>query len=307
MKTAEPLPIRLITHNIRYATTNPFEGEERWDIRKPRLLAELRFHTLYSPAAFICLQEALHAQLLDILSGLNSPPNALLSASGVSEWAYTGVGRDDGDQLGEYSPIIYRPSVWSICYSNTIWLSETPGIPGSKSWDAASPRILTIGIFKHRQSGHCVAAMNTHLDDQGVISRLHAATTIVSEIERLLKGRYSPSSVPVLLAGDFNSESDGEAYRLLSASSSPVQDMRDLTTAEQRYGDQNTYTGFGCEGERRTRIDFLFLDREKQGQDEGMNPPRWCVKGYAVLENQFEDGVFCSDHRAVIGDVELNW
>ncbi|TKA59500.1 hypothetical protein B0A49_09039 [Cryomyces minteri] len=306
MKNAEPLPIRLVTHNIRYATSNPFEGEERWDIRNPRLLAELRFHTLYSPAAFICLQEVLRAQLLDILSGLNSPKNASSSASGVSDWAYTGVGRDDGDQLGEYSPIIYRPSVWSLRYSRTTWLSETPETPGSKSWDAASPRILTIGIFKHRQSGRCVAAMNTHLDDQGVISRLRAAALIASEIERLLRGRYSPSSVSVLLAGDFNSESDGEAYRLLNASPSPVQDMRDLTV-EQRCGDQNTYPGFGCEGERPTRIDFLFLDREKQQLDEGMNPPRWRVKGYAVLENRSEDSVFCRDHRAVVGDVELNW
>jgi hypothetical protein len=46
----------------------------------------------------LCLQEVLHSQLLYILSVL-------------SGWTYIGVGRDDGLKAGEYSPIIYRPSL----------------------------------------------------------------------------------------------------------------------------------------------------------------------------------------------------
>ena len=96
MKLYEPLPIRLLTHNIRYATDSPFEGEEFWDVRKPRLIKELSFNTAHCAESFICLQEVLHQQLVDIITGLNSQKET---------WAFVGVGRDDGLEAGEYSPI----------------------------------------------------------------------------------------------------------------------------------------------------------------------------------------------------------
>lgn len=96
MKVYEPLPIRLLTHNIRYATNFPFSGEEKWDVRKSRLLNELSFNTAHCAESFICLQEVLHKQLVDILSGLNSKKEA---------WVSVGVCRDDGHEAGEASPI----------------------------------------------------------------------------------------------------------------------------------------------------------------------------------------------------------
>ncbi len=37
----------------------------------------------------------------------------------------------------------------------------------------------------------------------------------------------------------------------------------------------------------------------------GMKKNCWEVSGYAVLPNRFEDGVYHSDHRAVVTDVLL--
>lgn len=108
MKVINPVPIRLLTHNIRYATNSPFKGEEKWDLRKSRLINELSFITAHCAESFICLQEVLHQQLVDILSGLNSKKTA---------WDFVGVGRDDGLKAGEYSPIctyISSPAV-SFC------------------------------------------------------------------------------------------------------------------------------------------------------------------------------------------------
>jgi hypothetical protein len=45
---AQNLPIRITTHNIRYATTSPFTGEKPWASRKQLLLNELYYNTLYS-------------------------------------------------------------------------------------------------------------------------------------------------------------------------------------------------------------------------------------------------------------------
>jgi endonuclease/exonuclease/phosphatase family metal-dependent hydrolase len=282
MKAFTHLPIRILTHNIRYATRAPFKGEETWSIRAPRLLNELRHHTLYNSESFICLQEVLHGQLRDILSGLNG------NGTGASRgWDYYGVGREDGEKGGEYSPILYRRDVWRLLEGETIWLSETPKVP-SKGWDAASTRILTITVFEHKKTERKVVALNTHLDDQGSESRLESAKIIAQQVEKL-------KPLPVFLAGDFNSEPGQEAYSWLTQSNSPVYDLRDDVPQADRYGHENTYTGFGYEGEPEKRIDFLFLGK---GSD-------WDVKGYSVLESRFEDGVYNSDHRAVVGDVVL--
>ena len=279
MKAFTELPIRLVTHNIRYATRSPFKGEEVWPVRAPRLINELRYHTLYNPEAFICLQEVLHTQLHDILSGLND--------NGRGNWEYYGVGREDGEKSGEYSPILYRSDVWNITHSNTIWLSPTPDRP-SKGWDAASTRILTITTFKHVKSHRSIAALNTHLDDQGSQARYEAAKMIAYQVQKL-------APLPVFLAGDFNSEPGEEAYSLLSSKDSPVFDLRAAVPKIARYGHNKTYTGFGYEGEPKKRIDFLFLSKNDD----------WKVQGYSVLESRFEDGVYNSDHRAVVGDVVL--
>ena len=122
MKLHEPLPIRLLTHNIRYATNSPFKGEEKWGVRKSRLINELSFNTAHCAESFICLQEVLHLQLVDVLSGLNSKEKA---------WAYVGVGRDDGLEAGEYSPIcmylqspafLFRIRSWFLKYTLGIML-----------------------------------------------------------------------------------------------------------------------------------------------------------------------------------------
>jgi len=297
--SSQPLPIRLLTHNIRYATKSPFKGEEPWPIRAPRLLNELRYHTLYNQESFICLQEVLHEQLVYIGSNLNRPPRDYthLLRSTESDWDYIGVGRDDGKTKGEYSPIFYRPAIWKCVEWTTIWLSETPDRP-SKGWDAASIRILTIGTFQHRETKRRVLAMNTHLDDQGAESRKHAAEMIVQEIN----SRIGEDGIDaVFLAGDFNSEPDQEAYQILAnPSSSPVVDLRDLVPESERYGHENTFTGFKRKDYTGlTRIDFLFLG------SSGKLEEVWDLKGYAVLESRFEDGVWNSDHRAVVGDVVL--
>jgi len=70
MRAQADLPLRVLSHNIRYATTSPFEGEKPWTDRKASLINELKFNTVYNNEAFICLQEVLNPQLGDILSGL---------------------------------------------------------------------------------------------------------------------------------------------------------------------------------------------------------------------------------------------
>jgi endonuclease/exonuclease/phosphatase family metal-dependent hydrolase len=272
------------------------------------LINELVFHTRQNPESFICLQEVLHNQLEDILYGLNSDTgngsttaNSKQAGAGGSEWTYIGVGRDDGHEAGEYSPIIYRPAIWKLEHSQTVWLSETPSVP-SRGWDAATMRILTIGIFKHYVSRKAVLAMNTHLDDQGSKARLEAARLILRQVDNYISGGYADRITGVFLAGDFNSEEKQEAYSIITEPGSPFRDTQKQVDPRLRYGNENTYTGFGYDGARAKRIDYIFL---APGFTSVPEDHLWAVRGYSVLPSRFDDGVYNSDHRAVVTDTEL--
>ena len=301
MKVSDFLCIRILTHNIRYATDAPFEGEQKWEVRRSRLINELRFNTTHCAESFICLQEVLHRQLVDIMSSLNSEKRT---------WDYVGVGRDDGDEAGEYSPIIYEPRIWELKIQKTKWLSKTPDEP-SRSWDASCNRILTIAVFKHRSTHKTLLAMNTHLDDQGSESRLKSAEIILDQISLFSKQISDQGRIPVFLAGDFNSEPDQEAYKEMTKASSPMVDLQLLVPEERRYGDINTFTGFKSDVSARKRIDFIFINGRKPNSEaatfakDKTSGSSWQVDGYAVLPNLFEDGIYNSDHQAVIGDMTL--
>ncbi|KAI3282924.1 hypothetical protein CBS147309_974 [Penicillium roqueforti] len=283
------LPVRVLTHNIRYATSSPFKGERPWAERKQLLLNEFKYEARHCEETFICLQEVLHNQLEDILAGLNQDMEP-----GAPKWVHIGVGRDDGDKAGEYSPIIYRPSVWDLLYWETVWLSETPERP-SKSWDAASIRIVTIGVFGHPVSRNVVLAMNTHLDNQGSQSRLEAARIITGIISEYNQRRF-PEITGTFLAGDFNSEYNQEAYQELTKS---LLDAYEQIESSKRYGNHITWTGFGYEDEPASRIDYVLV------RPTGADGQKSTVTGYAVLANRFDDGVLSSDHRAVIVDLTV--
>ena len=270
-------------------------------------------------------------QLSDILHGLNylSPPieHSLLPKG--PKWAHIGVGRDDGHTRGEYSPIIYLIQSFDLIHFESQWLSPTPDRP-SKGWDAGSIRILTAGIFEHRETGYRVLACNTHLDERGRESRLKSIGIILSTIKRLREEwpAHASSSeklsaarkqdIAVFLAGDFNSFPDQEAYLALQ-SSDLMCDMHDFVPPEMRYGNQDTFTGFEPDKsiDERGRIDFIWLGpkqrvsghrlpKDRHGMREISSSPEWTVDGYAVLPNVFEDGVYSSDHRCVVGDVTLS-
>lgn len=410
------LPIRILTHNIRYSASpsQRFPNEKPWSERLPGIVAELKYHTrTYNNsnsggAAFICLQEVLHEQLVDILHSLNN--NSSSSAEGEEgEWTYFGVGRDDGVEAGEYSPIFYRRSKgWRKIHAETKWLSPTPDVKGSKGWDAGSVRIVTVVIFElgegdgdgdgveveeekqrnnadevvnqnqdqdrdwisvprppeqpHPQSQtqtspiqeshptptptprertrspprRRLLLLNTHLDNQGLTSRIESAKLILGLIPHY---RQAWSRIDaVVLAGDLNSEAPGEreggattsqnpeegsggaaqdAYSILSSS---LRDLRTLVPPKQRYGNSATYTGFDGKGDgnyggRGARIDFIFVDNPRaadgdEGEEDGSTEMgEGCLKcqveGYAVLPNVFDDGIYISDHRCVVGDLVL--
>src|ERR1700761_3832444 len=133
-ESKSPLFLRVISHNIRYATGTPDRNERLWADRLPLIARQLRHEVrpfippedIYSlessgktgelRTVFIGLQEVLHNQLLDVMNALNqSTSNGAQSPHDEAyleeQWAYIGVARDDGNAAGEYGPILYQPNV----------------------------------------------------------------------------------------------------------------------------------------------------------------------------------------------------
>lgn len=283
----ETMPFRIITFNIRYATTTPVAGEELWKVRCPKLCTQLRFAVAGHPAAFVCLQEALVNQVEDVQAEMGP------------SWAHIGVGRDDGVAAGEFSPVFYNADVWTCERTRTYWLSPTPEVP-SRGWDAALPRIVTMGQFRHKQgAGTRVVVLSTHFDHRGITAREESARLILKLTDAWVgeevrgQGRRA-ATPPVFLGGDFNSKPSDQAYQTMTGPGG----MTDIATTipkEHRYGNELTYSSFDQPDQVPKRIDFLFV---KDTSD---------IKflTFGVLANRFDDGVFLSDHRATIADMEI--
>ncbi|EFX01430.1 endonuclease exonuclease phosphatase family protein [Grosmannia clavigera kw1407] len=287
------LPLRLVTLNVRYATQRPLEGEQPWRVRCPKVCSQLRFVATGQDGAFLCLQEVLHEQMLDIQGQLND--------SDDDEWTYIGQGRQDGKTAGEYSPIFYRPRLWSCEQSRMYWLSETPERP-SCGWDAALERVVTVGLFRHRATAQPVVVMSTHFDHLGVRARQESARLILRIAHAWGRPAGSDSSSfsflsrPVFLGGDFNSTPDDGAYKTMTAVPGGMVDIAGLVPPSRRYGnDEFTYTSFDEPDQTPKRIDFLFVQK----------PGHIRFPTFSVLANRFDDGVFLSDHRAVVADIEI--
>lgn len=277
----ETMPLRIISFNIRYATKSPVKGEEPWKVRLPHVIAQLQFNTA-GHSAFLCLQEALVSQVSDIQTELGP------------SWAHIGVGREDGKDAGEFSPIFYNVDDYKCERSHTYWLSKTPEKP-SRGWDAVLERIVVMGQFKDKRTGARVVVLSTHFDHVGVKAREESARLILELADAWVKDNGTGSTPPVFLGGDFNSTPDDNAYQTMTAPGTGMADISTLIPSHKRYGNELTYSSFGEPNETPKRIDFLFV---KDTTD---------IKflTFGVLANRFDDGIYISDHRPVIADIEI--
>ncbi|KAJ4170967.1 hypothetical protein NW754_007110 [Fusarium falciforme] len=191
---------------------------------------------------------------------------------------------------GELSPIFYRRSIWNLEQTKTYWLSRTPDKAGSIGWDAELPRIVTVGRFRHIHTGARVVYMCTHFDWEGKKSQEHSAAIIVDLADRW--SSHKRESLPVFIAGDLNATPDSPAYNLLATQ---FYDLKYEVPSNKRFGHQKTYTGFNIDGSEDMELDHMFV----------RDPMDIRFKSFAVLNTRYDDGIFISDHRPVVVDMEI--
>jgi endonuclease/exonuclease/phosphatase family metal-dependent hydrolase len=287
------LPLRLVTFNIRYAATSLGTGEKPWTertctasnpttCRKVLLLQQLDAIITTAPSngtTLIGLQEVLSSQLSDINSHLGS------------SWSHIGIGRDDGNTRGEYSPILYRNDLLTLLFSETKWLSPTPDTP-SFGWNAGSRRVVTLGVFESKATGKRFIHANTHLDNASSQARTEGIKVAMGRVEAAQKA-WGP--VGVVLTGDFNSARGAEAHKVV-ADGGVMEELFDVATAEGKIKGTNRATFTGFQSGSLTFIDFIWVGPKKE--------KKFTLQAYEIWNNVVQ-GVYVSDHRAVVGDVTL--
>tara|TARA_A100001011_G_scaffold393249_1_gene482660 strand:- start:13170 stop:13925 length:756 start_codon:yes stop_codon:yes gene_type:complete len=217
-----------MSYNIRY--DNSKDGKNQWSFRKKTLI---NYFSKSSPD-IIGMQEVLHNQLTDLLTGLK-------------EYNHIGVGREDGRTMGEYSPILYRKSKYKVLKSSTFWLSETPNII-SVGWDAVLERICTYALFEDRKTKKFFWVFNTHFDHIGRVARSESVKLILNQISRL-----NLENEPTLITGDFNLTPETNPIKKLQSKFQDV--MSQLNSNDLTYG---TFTGFDTTKNANRRIDYIF-------------------------------------------------
>lgn len=260
---------RLMTFNIRY--NNPGDGQDAWPYRKEAVARLIAEH-----ADIAGLQEALWGQIEDIEQLL-------------PQFAWYGVGRDDGARCGEFCPIFYRRDRYELLEKQTWWLSETPDVPGSKSWDAAITRLVTSVRLRDRERGKDLQVVNTHFDHIGAQAREASAQMIRQRLSQ------TGADVPLVVMGDLNCTPDQPPYLILTAGQEGKDDtgaslVDSLTISrEPPEGPDSTWNAFR-EIVPGQRIDFILVG------------PGVKVLRHRTLADQVE-GRFPSDHLPVVADL----
>lgn len=214
------MKLRVATFNIRNGDAE--DGLNSWRFRKAFLAEFLREFD----ADLIALQEVMDYQLDYILGEM-------------PEYEHLGVGRIDGASRGEFAPILFRKPL-ELVEAGHFWLSETPEIPGSASWDTACERICTWAKFEN------LIVANTHLDHVSALARRRGTELI---LQRIMGAD--------LIVGDFNSLPSDLPVALIKDSG-----LRDMC------GDSANPTFHDWGRQERDRIDYIFAGRRVRGEGQ---------------------------------------
>jgi endonuclease/exonuclease/phosphatase family metal-dependent hydrolase len=248
--------VKVMTYNIRLDT--PVDSINQWPKRTQKVFDVIR---KYDPD-ILGVQEAIHHQLMDLLKNL-------------PQYDYVGVGRDDGKTKGEYSAILFKKDRFTVQQQGTFWLSETPEVPGSKSWDAAITRVASWAKLRDKKTKKDFLSINTHFDHIGKEARRHSADLLKTKATELGK------DLPIIITGDFNCTRSDPPY-------STIMNPEGIKLIDPLPGEPvGTSCGFKVNGIECRAIDYLFCTGH------------WTASDYKVITDN--DGKYYpSDHLPVV-------
>lgn len=234
-------PIKVMSFNIRNGKAK--DGENHWEKRDYLLAETIR---MFDPD-LLGTQEVYDFQ------------GKYLQES-LPEYGFHGVGRNDGKTEGEYVPIMYKKDRFQVSDSGHFWLSETPNVPGSKSWDTSLTRMASwVQLSDLKNDGAKIMFVNTHFDHQGQIARLESMRLIRKRAEK-----FMAKGIPFIIVGDFNTTEDRQPYAEMTSGNKgntvPIFDSFRQANPERSPNESSSTRWVG--NREGTRIDWILHSQE---------------------------------------------
>ncbi len=264
LMTAQGDDLKIMSFNIRYGTAN--DGKDAWPKRHDLVLKTI---TNYQPD-LLGTQETL-------------PFQADFLKQQMADFEYFGWSRDEmanGEQCG----IFIRKERFEVLDSGQFWLSETPEVKYSKSWDSSLPRVATWLRLKDKQSDNReLVFANTHFDHRGVEARRNSAALLRQRLAEIASGR------PIIVTGDFNCGEGSDPWTELLSGSRLHDSFREFHL--KKSDNEGTFHGFtGKPGQE--RIDWILTTKEFAPDESS-------------IDRTNDNGQFPSDHFPVTS--KLSW
>ena len=257
--------IEVITYNIRYLNRN--DGPDHWD-QRATAVAEM-----ITKGDIIGLQEATRKQIDDLLPKL-------------PDFDWYGVGRSDGKDDGEFTPVLWRKDRFTAIDRGTFWLGPDTAAVGQPAWGANLPRICSWVVLRpvggDAASKSELLVMNTHFDHQSAEARVNSAKLMRQQAQTLAGDRN------LIIMGDLNARPDSPPLAALTAQDGEFILADSITRTETPpQGPKGTWNGFR-RIDPNTRIDFIITRADR---------PR--VLTHATQDPKTPAGRFASDHLPV--------
>jgi len=262
----------ILSCNIRKALVADEAAGNGWDARKDLCADVIRARH----PDVICLQEPLYAQLRDLQTRL-----AQYETFGLA---------NPNSEFNPGNAILFDGRRFELVSAGGFWLSETPHVAGTRSWDSAGSRFANWVDLGDRDSGQAFRVWNSHLDHIGQVARERQAQLIVEA-----SGVFS-EDLPQLFAVDANADVTNAAVSIIKAGGW-------LDTYAEVHGPEDPgYTFHAFLGSRfpeerppervKGKIDFIF----RRGPAE--------VLGAEIIRDS-RDGRYPSDHYFVSAEVQF--
>ncbi len=254
--------LNLVTCNIRF--DNPADGANAWNHRRDFLVKTL----LKAEPDIIATQEGRYDQLKDFESLLKDYDLIDHHRSWIKERMYP--------------TIFVRKNKFEILKSEDLWLSETPEVAGSHSFESAFPRLMTYLKIQPKDSKRTFFIVNTHLDHVKAETRLSQSQVLVTQMKR-----KNPELSSIILMGDFNDSPESEIRTKIT------QDLK-LIDAWKIFNqnEETSHHGFDGKAEDGARIDWILLDKRIQAIESRM-----------MKDSQ--DGKYPSDHFPIFCQIKI--
>jgi endonuclease/exonuclease/phosphatase family metal-dependent hydrolase len=263
--SVEPPDLHVMTYNIRrrMAHVSP-RSPDLWTRRRPHLRTILRREM----PTILGTQEGLPDQVEFVAQALG--PH------------YRRIGRGrNADGEGELCALFFDTRRLTLNDWKQRALSDSPLVPGSRSWGNMLPRIVVSAEFTDLATGIRFSVFNTHFDHFSRSSRVKSAMMLNDLVEA--------TDAPSIVLGDTNAGVRSAPYRILT--SGPLRDA--WTTARERLTPAwGTFSGYRRPKHGGKRIDWLLVTESVTVDAIGINALRF-------------RGAAASDHEPVQARIRL--